>query len=78
MASPSPAFQTASCEIAGSNGSTATAYAAAVNPVTGKPGQAHVISGVTQAGGLACPTATTCWAIGQNDKSGIVVPVRVP
>jgi len=27
--------------------------------------------------GVACPTATTCWAIGQNSKSGIVVPIQV-
>jgi hypothetical protein len=115
--------QAASCEVAGSNGSTGTAYAATVNPVTGKPGAAHAISGMTQVGGLACatstecfvvgylrgssaitsavsdvesgtpqaakkapglqlsgvacPAATTCWAIGQNSKSGIVVPVQV-
>jgi hypothetical protein len=56
--------QAASCEVAGSNGSTATAYAATVNPVTGKPGPAHAISGMTQVGGLACATSTECFVVG--------------
>jgi hypothetical protein len=56
--------QAASCEVAGSNGSTATAYAATVNPVTGKPGPAHAISGMTQVSGLACATSTECFVVG--------------
>jgi hypothetical protein len=57
-------FRAASYEVAGSNGSTATAYAATVNPVTGKPGKAHVIGGMSQVGGLACVTSTDCLAVG--------------
>ena len=116
-------YHAASCEVAGENYPNVSA--ATVNPVTGKPGPAHAIRGMSQVSGLtcatstecfvvgtlygssststsavsdvqngtpkaakkapgiglygvACPTATTCWAIGQNGKSGIVVPVQVP
>lgn len=57
-------YQAASCEVAGSNGSTATSYAATVNPVTGKPGPAHAISGMTQVSGLGCATSTKCFVVG--------------
>ncbi len=32
--------------------------------MTGKPGEPHVISGMSQVGGLACVTSTECFAVG--------------
>jgi hypothetical protein len=64
--------QAASCEVAGSNGSTGTAYAATVNPVTGKPGAAHVINGMTQVSGLACAISTECFVVGFLTASSAV------
>jgi hypothetical protein len=59
-------FQAVTCFVAGNTVGDKAIDVSPVNPVTGQPGTAQTIAGMTQISALVCATATECIAVGYS------------
>jgi hypothetical protein len=45
--------------------------------IDGTPGTVTIIPSVTSLNGVACPTTTTCEAVGENTDNGVLLPITI-